>query len=110
MEIEFFSVFDFSAIKNIDGVNTIRPEYVNDVEEDGTRSEKPLKLFIKVSNAETVLPRLISTINKFDPNIIKTIKIEKPNLETIFLELTGMRFKDVEDTSDRQFYTNKRFS
>jgi ABC-2 type transport system ATP-binding protein len=110
VEIEFFSIFDFSAIKNIDGVNIIRPEYVNYEEEDGNRSEKPLKLFIKVINAETVLPGLISAINKVDPNIIKTIKIEKPNLETIFLELTGMRFKEVEDTSDRQFYTNRRSS
>jgi ABC-2 type transport system ATP-binding protein len=107
LEIEFFSDFDFSVLKNIDGIKTIREEYPS-YKDDGSRPEKPLKLFIKVKNAETVLPGLISEINKFDPNIIKTIRIDKPNLETIFLELTGMHFKEVEDTSDKEFYTSKR--
>jgi ABC-2 type transport system ATP-binding protein len=107
LEIEFFSVFDFSVIKSIDGVKTIRQEDVKN-KEDETRSEKSLKLFIKVNNAETVLPVLISTINKLNPNIIKIIRIEKPGLETIFLELTGRRFKEVEEEPDRQFYTNIR--
>jgi ABC-2 type transport system ATP-binding protein len=107
LEIEFFFVFDYSTLNNIDGVKTIIHE---EVQNDGewTQLEKPLKLFIKVSNAETVLPGLISTITKSHPNIIKSIRIEKPNLESIFLELTGMRFNEAEEKSNRQFYTNIR--
>ena len=98
LEIDFFKFFDLSVIKNIDGVIEIRQE------EDG-KKEKPLKLFIKVKDAETILPALITTITKIQPNIIKSIRIEKPNLETIFLELTGMRINEVDEKIDKQFYT-----
>jgi ABC-2 type transport system ATP-binding protein len=50
---------------------------------------------MKVKNAETVLPELISKITERQPNYIETIRIEKPNLESIFLELTGKRFEDI---------------
>lgn len=102
--VEFFRAFDFSAIKNVAGVKTIRQE-----EERG--SEKTLKLFIKVTDAETILPRLISKITEFEPNVIKSIRIEKPNLEAIFLELTGMRINEAEEKFDyKQFYTKVRSS
>jgi ABC-2 type transport system ATP-binding protein len=111
VEIEFFSNFDFSSIKSIDGVKTIHHEVAgaeekkeND-ENKEINSDDPLKLFIKVTNAETALPGLISAITKLKPNIIKSIKIEKPNLESIFLELTGMRFSEAEENADKQFYT-----
>jgi ABC-2 type transport system ATP-binding protein len=65
-------------------------------------------LFIKVKDAETILPALISTITKFQPNIIKSIRIEKPNLESVFLELTGMRINEVDEKIDKQFYTKAR--
>ncbi len=124
VEIEFFNNFDFSTIKNIDGVKTIHHEVAgaekeddekeNDLIEKKKQEAKPenqLKLFIKVNNAETTLPNLISTITKLQPHIIKSIKIEKPNLESIFLELTGMRFNEAEENSNKQFYTKiKRLS
>ena len=118
VEIEFFSNFDFSTIKNIDGVKTIHHEVAGAAEkkEDGdekkeNNSDNPLKLFIKVTNAETALPGLISEISKLKPNIIKSIKIEKPNLESIFLELTGMRFSEAEENADKQFYSKiKKFT
>jgi ABC-2 type transport system ATP-binding protein len=64
-----------------------------------------LKLFIKVKDAETILPALINTITKIQPNIIKSIRIEKPNLESVFLELTGMHINEVDEKIDKQFYT-----
>lgn len=95
IEIEFFAYFDFSIIKNIKGVKAIKQEEIQWLE--GTNSDKSLKLLIKVKNAETVLPELILTINKFKQNNIKSIKIDKPNLESIFLELTGKRLSEDED-------------
>ncbi len=108
LEIEFFKFFDYSGIKAIEGIKTVREVDIDDSE--GSGSNKSLKLFIKVSNAEIVLPILISTITKLQPNIIKSIKIEKPNLESIFLELTGLRLNEAEDKTDKQFYTNIRRS
>ena len=99
LEIEFFAYFDFSTIKNIKGVKAIKQEEIQWLER--TKSDKSLKLLIKVKNAETVLPELISTINKFKQNNIKTIKIDKPNLESIFLELTGKRLNENEDKSNK---------
>jgi ABC-2 type transport system ATP-binding protein len=122
VEIDFFSNFDFSTIKNVDGVKTIHHEVPgakekkeekkdNGDEKMENNSDNPLKLFIKVTNAETSLPGLISEITKLKPNIIKSIKIEKPNLESIFLELTGMRFSEAEENADKQFYTKiKKFT
>ncbi len=83
----------------------------NGDEKKENNSDNPLKLFIKVTNAETALPGLISEITKLKPNIIKSIKIEKPNLESIFLELTGMRFSEAEENADKQFYSKiKKFT
>ncbi len=113
LEIDFFKFFDLSVIKNIDGVIEIRQEEGHKKEEEGEeeeghKKEKPLKLFIKVKDAETILPALITTITKIQPNIIKSIRIEKPNLESIFLELTGMRINEIDEKIDKQFYTKAR--
>jgi ABC-2 type transport system ATP-binding protein len=109
LEIDFLRFFDLSVIRNVDGVIEIRQEE-EEVEEDKEldKKEKPLKLFIKVKDAETVLPALINTITKVQPNIIKSIRIEKPNLESIFLELTGMRLNEADEKIDKQFYTKAR--
>jgi len=109
LEIDFFSLFDFSIIKNIDGVNSILNEEIFNSEEI-TQINNPLKLFIKVNNAETILPKLISIINLQHPNIIKSIRIEKPSLETIFLELTGMSFTEAQEKSQEQNFNNIKSS
>ena len=106
VEIDFFSAFDSSVIENMDGVIEIRREL--DERDMEIKPEKPLKYFIKVKNAETTLPELIYTITKFQPNAIKSIRIEKPNLESIFLELTGMHINEVEEKIDKPFYTKIR--
>ena len=114
LEIDFFRFFDLSVIKSINGVIEIRQEGHDRKEGEGEEDreddtkEKPLKLFIKVKDAETILPALINTITKVQPNIIKSIRIEKPNLESIFLELTGMRMNEAEEKIDKQFYTKAR--
>ena len=105
LEIEFFIPFDFSVIKNIKDVKTIKEEKDQSPtkeEKEMDTKEKSLKLFIKVKHAETVLPEIITAINKVQQNIIKSIKINKPNLESIFLELTGKRFDDYEENQDKQ--------
>ncbi len=109
LEIDFFALFDFSIIKKIDGVNAILNEEIFNNEEI-TQLNNPLKIFIKVNNAETILPKLISTINSQYPNIIKSIRIEKPSLETIFLELTGMSFTEAQEKSQELNYNNIKSS
>jgi len=106
LEIDFFKVFDPAVIKDIDGVIEIRQEEGD--RENETKTENSLKLFVKVKDAETVLPELISTVARIQPNIVKSIKIEKPNLESVFLELTGMRIVEIEEKMDKQFYTKAR--
>ena len=100
IEIAFLSSFDYKNLSTINGITHIEELSSDD-------SNKPfekhlnnnLKLRIKAKNAETVLPDLISRITESHPKQIETIRIEKPNLESIFLELTGKRFEDIEDNS-----------
>lgn len=98
LEIEFSSIFDFSVIKDIEGIKTISDEIIEDGREIGSGSQ--LKLFIKVDDAENALIHIISMVTKIHPRLIKSIKIEKPNLESIFLELTGMSFMEAEKISN----------
>jgi ABC-2 type transport system ATP-binding protein len=101
IEITFFSSFDYKNIKSISGL--IHIEEIGSIEESKTfenRINKSLKLRIKVNNAETVLPELISKISENQSYNIETIRIEKPNLESVFLELTGRRFEDIEETAN----------
>jgi ABC-2 type transport system ATP-binding protein len=99
VEIDFYRVFDSSVIENLEGVIEIRQD--PDEGDMGIKPERSLKYFIKVKNAETALPELIYNITKFQQNIIKSIRIEKPNLESIFLELTGMHINEVEGKIDK---------
>jgi ABC-2 type transport system ATP-binding protein len=100
VEIDFFSYFDYKILESINGIlEIIKIGLENNDIEKRTRSESSLKLRIKVGNAETILPELISKITEFQPALIKSIKIEKPNLESAFLELTGKRFEDIEETT-----------
>ena len=100
IEIDFFSYFDY---KNLEKVNEILEIVQVGLENTDlikrTRPERVLRLRIKVRNAETILPELISKITEFQPAIINSIKIEKPNLESAFLELTGKRFDEIEETT-----------
>lgn len=100
VEIDFFSYFDHKVLESINGIlEIIKIGLENNDIEKRTRSESSLRLRIKVGNAETILPELISKITEFQPALIKSIKIEKPNLESAFLELTGKRFEEIEETA-----------
>jgi ABC-2 type transport system ATP-binding protein len=100
VEIDFFSYFDYKVLETVSGIlEIIQIGLENSEKEKRTRSEHSLRLRIKVGNAETILPELISKITKFGPALIKSIKIEKPNLESAFLELTGKRFEEIEEAT-----------
>ena len=101
IEIDFFSYFDYKILECVSGILEIVQVDLEDTDiEKRIRSERALRLRIKVGNAETILPELISKITEFQPApIINSIKIEKPNLESAFLELTGKRFEEIEEAA-----------
>jgi ABC-2 type transport system ATP-binding protein len=101
IEIDFFSYFDYKILESVSGIlEIIQVGLENTDLGKRTRSERALRLRIKVGNAETILPELISKITEFQPApIINSIKIEKPNLESAFLELTGKRFEEIEEAA-----------
>jgi ABC-2 type transport system ATP-binding protein len=100
VEIDFSSYFDYKVLETVSGIlEIIQIGLENSEKEKRARSESSLRLRIKVGNAETILPELISKITEFQPDLIKSIKIEKPNLESAFLELTGKRFEEIEEAT-----------
>jgi ABC-2 type transport system ATP-binding protein len=62
---------------------------------------------LKVTRAEEVLPRLFDTLK---PDLIRRINVEKPSLESVFIELTGKRIDQAssEVHDYRKFYANVR--
>lgn len=97
IEISFFYPFAFDYLRKIKGMLEIfQIGLSQDKEDDKSIGEKSMKLRFKVRNAETTLSELISKITAHYNNSIESIKIEKPNLESIFLQLTGKRFEDIE--------------
>ncbi|MDN5845625.1 MAG: ATP-binding cassette domain-containing protein [Candidatus Nitrosocosmicus sp.] len=100
VEIDFFSYFDYKVLEAVSGIlEIIEVGLENSGREKRMPSDRSLRLRIKVGIAETILPELISKISEFGPALIKSIKIEKPNLESAFLELTGKRFEEIEEAA-----------
>ncbi|MGP8159122.1 MAG: ATP-binding cassette domain-containing protein [Thermoplasmata archaeon] len=61
---------------------------------------------IQVAASEEFLPRLFATVRTDD---IRRISVEKPSLETVFLQLTGHRIGQEEPMHDiRKFYAQMR--
>ena len=61
---------------------------------------------IQVSASEEFLPRLFTTVR---PDEIRRISVEKPSLETVFLQVTGHRIGEEEPMHDiRKFYAQVR--
>ena len=57
---------------------------------------------VRVGSSEAFLPQLLA---KFPPAAIRRISVEKPSLETVFLEITGRRIGEDEPMRDvRKFY------
>ncbi|MGD0251007.1 MAG: ATP-binding cassette domain-containing protein [Thermoplasmata archaeon] len=63
---------------------------------------------IRTARSEDFLPRLFETVQ---PQQIRRISVDKPSLETVFLELTGRRIGQEEPMRDiRKFYAQMRRS
>jgi len=61
---------------------------------------------IQVGASEEFLPQLFARVH---PNQIRRISVEKPSLETVFLQLTGHRIAEEEPMQDiRKFYAQMR--
>ena len=62
---------------------------------------------LQVSAAEEVLPHIFSTLKTDE---IRRINVEKPSLETVFLDITGKRIDQAgSDVPDyRKFYATMR--
>ena len=74
----------------------------------GVQEVKPLgpSWLIRVTSSEEFLPRLFATV---PTDRIRRISVEKPSLETVFLELTGKRLGAEEPVGDiRKFYAQIR--
>jgi ABC-2 type transport system ATP-binding protein len=61
---------------------------------------------VRVSSAEDVIPILLANVRR---ESVRSISIEKPSLETVFLDLTGRRIGSEEPMRDiRRFYAQMR--
>lgn len=97
IEITFFYSFEFDYLLKIDGILEISQiGFSKGMENIKSTLDKSMKLRFRVRSAETILSELISKITAINNNNIESIKIEKPNLESVFLQLTGKRFEDIE--------------
>lgn len=88
IEVETAVAIDPTPLRTIPGVSDIKAE--------GRR------LTIKVASADDVLPRVLEMIPAHQ---VQRINVERPNLETVFLDLTGRRLGGEETPVDfRKFY------
>ncbi|HTT16984.1 MAG TPA: ATP-binding cassette domain-containing protein [Thermoplasmata archaeon] len=74
----------------------------------GVQEVRPLgnEWTIRVASAEAFLPKLLHAV---PPEEVRRISVEKPSLETVFLDLTGRRLGQDEPMRDvRKFYMQMR--
>ena len=92
VELETSEAVDAALLSKIPGVQDVRAQG-ND-------------WIIQVAASEEFLPRLFATVRTDD---IRRISVEKPSLETVFLQLTGHRIGQEEPMHDiRKFYAQMR--
>ena len=93
VEIETTEAIDESRLRQVPGVLEVRMQ--------GST------LVLKVVRAEEVLPPLFATL---DSGRIHRINVEKPSLESVFIELTGKRIDQASNEVHdyRKFYANVR--
>ncbi|HTT73606.1 MAG TPA: ATP-binding cassette domain-containing protein [Thermoplasmata archaeon] len=88
VQLETAEALDSGALAAVPGVQEVRGQG------DGWT--------LRVTSSEEVLPRLFAAIH---PDRIRRISVEKPSLETVFLEITGRRIGEDEPIRDvRKFY------
>jgi ABC-2 type transport system ATP-binding protein len=89
IELETALPIDFAILRGLAGVQDVR---------DHGKS-----VILKVASAEQTLPALLRVL---PADGVKRINVEKPNLETVYLDLTGRRLTEEESHVDvRKFYT-----
>jgi ABC-2 type transport system ATP-binding protein len=93
IEIETVASVDEMMLRSIAGVSEVRSQGKTWI--------------LKVPSSEEVLPKLLATLQGVG---IRRINVEKPSLETVFLELTGRRLgAGTGETVDyRKFYAQMR--
>ncbi len=90
--LETVEPIDAARVGEIPGVQEVRPQ--------GN------EWMIRVASAETTLPLLLASVRTEN---VRRISVEKPSLETVFLDLTGRRIGQEEPMRDiRQFYAQMR--
>ncbi len=88
VQLELAVPIDAAVLSAIPGVQEVRPQG-ND-------------WMIRVASSEAFLPQLLT---KFPPSAVRRISVEKPSLETVFLDITGRRIGEDEPIRDvRKFY------
>jgi ABC-2 type transport system ATP-binding protein len=92
VQLETTESLDSATLARIPGVQEVRAQG-ND-------------WIIRVASSEEFLPRLLMLLH---PDQVRRISVEKPSLETAFLELTGHRIGEEEPMHDiRKFYAQVR--
>jgi ABC-2 type transport system ATP-binding protein len=93
IEIETGETIDEGRLRSVPGVQEVRIQGTTWV--------------IKATRAEEVLPRLFETLKT---DLIRRINVEKPSLESAYMELTGKRMDQAgsEVHDYRKFYANVR--
>jgi ABC-2 type transport system ATP-binding protein len=92
VQLETSEALDAATLSKIPGVQ--------DVQAQGE------SWIIQVANSEEFLPRLFAAVRT---DQIRRISVEKPSLETVFLQLTGHRIGEEEPMHDiRKFYAQVR--
>ena len=93
IEIETCETIDEGRLRSVPGVQEVRIQGTTWV--------------LKVTRAEEVLPRLFDTLK---PDLIRRINVEKPSLESVYMERTGKRIDQADSGVHdyRKFYANVR--
>jgi ABC-2 type transport system ATP-binding protein len=93
LEVELADGVDARALSTLRGVSEVRPQ--------------PPAFLLKVSSAEETLPSLFEA---YPGRSIHRLNIERPSLESVFIDITGQRINSAGgDTQDfRKFYMNLR--
>ncbi len=94
---------DIVALETSDGLDTAALSALPGVQEVRAQGNEWL---IRVASAEEFLPRFFAAVRT---DRIRRISVEKPSLETVFLDLTGRRIGGEEPMRDiRRFYLQMR--
>jgi ABC-2 type transport system ATP-binding protein len=95
---------DFIELETTENVTQTALEAIPGVTEVRTQGKTWI---LRATSAEEVLPKLFQRVRTDD---IRRVNVEKPSLETVFLDLTGRKIDDgtAEVRDYRKFYANVR--